>query len=602
MTNLGGGRFFRRLFLSYALLVVAASSTIGWLVLGHLRDLSLREFTKSLEGTARVLAATASANPAHLWSRQLRQQIDEVSRDTGLHLTYALSDGRILAESSPHSGPATSRLLALPEIQDARTHRYGVARRALGDAGDHLLVAVPILLEYELIGYVRAGLPLSPLAGRAESLRNRVALGASLAGSLALLLGFVFARNVTRPLEAVADTCRALGAGRLDARVGLSRNDEFGVVARTVDDMAADLQRRIDEETRERRRLTALLAAMTDGVVAVTARGTIAFINEVALRVLALDSAAAREARFAEVAKPAAVVEVYREALDSGSPVQREIRVAGHPHHTVLSVFAAPLYDSDGTPRGALVVLHDLTELRRLEEIRRKFSANVSHELKTPLAAIASLLDAMLDDTDMVPEVRNRFLGRMRDQTDRLQSLVQDLLALSRLESERAVLALTRVHAGTLVAPCMRMFAPLAEQKNIALETEVGPGSLWMHVDEKSARLVVSNLLQNAVHYTPPAGRVTIALSSRPDAVCIEVRDTGIGIAPEHVDRIFERFYRVDSARSRQVGGTGLGLAIVKHLTVAMGGQVSVESELGLGSTFRVQFRAAPSVEEAPRN
>jgi two-component system phosphate regulon sensor histidine kinase PhoR len=267
--------------------------------------------------------------------------------------------------------------------------------------------------------------------------------------------------------------------------------------------------------------------------------------------------------------------------------------VTGHPHDQVLVVYATPLRDTDGTPRGAMVVLHDLTEMRRLEEVRQKFSANVSHELKTPLAAIGSLVDALIDDLEMPRAGQERFLQRIRDQNERLRKLVQDLLAIARLESANDVLECELLHAGALVSPCLRTFGPVAQQKGVSLELHTSNAPLWISVNAEAGRLIVNNLLDNAINYTPTGGQVTLSLVPHDSVVSIEVCDTGIGIAPEHLDRIFERFYRVDPSRSRRGGGVGLGLAIVKHLTGAMGGRVFVESTPGKGSVFTVQFPAA---------
>jgi two-component system phosphate regulon sensor histidine kinase PhoR len=588
--------FFWKLYLSYAVLVLVSAVVIGVLVLESLRTGALRDSEASLFNTARLLASMEAANPAHLWSRELPRQIKEVASETGLHITLLFANGTpaVAAQHSADSTPATLRArLDLPEFRAARRGRAGQATRAPAPGEPvHLLLAVPILLEYETIGYVRVGVPLSKLTTRQDELRNRVLAGTTVNALIALALGFFFARHTTQPLADIGEICRRLANGHLEERVRLRRSDEIGVVARTINKMAGEVQRRIHDETRERHRLAALLSAMTDGVVAISARQTIAYVNDVAARLLVLETTS-RGQPFREQVRLAAVREVYDEALAADQHVVREVRLMAHPQEIVLRLDATPLRDPKGAPFGVLLVLHDLTSIRRLEEMRRTFTANVSHELKTPLTAIGSLVDTLLDSGAVEPATQQRFLEKIRNQNERLQSLVHDLLVISRLESEREVLPTSPIDLGPLIAECVRTFAEVAERKRVKLiyhspsEPVVVPGN------EEALRLIFNNLLHNAVTYTAANGMVSLTLGCAGGRAMVAIRDTGAGIAPEHLDRIFERFYRVDRARGRQDGGSGLGLSIVKHFTQALDGQVIVESKLGEGTVFMVQLPLA---------
>jgi two-component system phosphate regulon sensor histidine kinase PhoR len=254
----------------------------------------------------------------------------------------------------------------------------------------------------------------------------------------------------------------------------------------------------------------------------------------------------------------------------------------------VVEMHASPLRDGDGHLVGAVVVLHDITELGRLEAVRRDFIGNVSHELKTPITAIRGLVETMIDDREMDQEIRDRFLGRISEQPQRLSTLVTDLLALSRLESEGAPLERSLVDLRDVVATAARGLLSSAEELGVVVEVESPDSPLYIRGDEEILRQVASNLLDNALKYTPAGGRVWLRLHEDRALAVLEVEDTGIGIEPEHQARLFERFYRVDKARSRELGGTGLGLSIVKHVALVHGGDVSVESAPGRGSTFRV--------------
>lgn len=586
--------FFWKLYLSYAALVLVSAFVIGSLVLGRLRQTALSDTEANLYGTARLLASMEAANPAHLWSDQLARQVREVAEETGLHLTLLYANGTPAAESTPSvAAVRPAEALALAEFRDARTRSYGRDLRVPhGTATEHLLLAVPILLELETIGFVRVGLPLTRLQERHVELRDRVLAGASLNALIALGLGFVFTRRVTRPLAAIGVHCQRLAAGRFDERIGMRRDDEIGVVAGTIDRMAHEVQQRIRSETRERQRLAALLAVMADGVVAVSARQTIAYHNDVAARLLGLDAAATGQP-FLERVQLAGVRECYAEALREDRRVVRELRIAGHPQALVLRVDATPLRDPADAPFGVMLVLHDLSAIRGLEEMRRTFTANVSHELKTPLTAIGTLVDTLREDPAMPDAVRQRFLGKIRDQNERLHRLVQDLLMISRLEAERDVFEKSAIDLVGVLTECVQTFAEIADKKGVALTWDEEHSPVIVLGNAEALRLIFNNLLHNAVSYTAPGGGVVVGVTTADGVASVAVRDTGFGIEPRHLERIFERFYRVDDARARSGGGSGLGLSIVKHLTQALDGCVRVQSTPGIGSVFMVTLPLA---------
>jgi two-component system phosphate regulon sensor histidine kinase PhoR len=284
--------------------------------------------------------------------------------------------------------------------------------------------------------------------------------------------------------------------------------------------------------------------------------------------------------------------------MRANGPVNGELRLRGGDG-PAIEMHAGPLTGGRGEVVGAVLVLNDVSELRRLEAIRRDFVANVSHELKTPLTAIRGLVETILDDPEMPVDVRQRFLERIEEQTQRLSTLVTDLLTLSRLESESSRREREVVDFRGVVDSSVRRLRGVAEGKGIHLETAFDGDALWVLGDEEQLRQMVDNLVDNAVKYTPEGGRVAVRLRAATEEgtgqteCLLEVDDTGIGIEPRHQERIFERFYRVDKARSRELGGTGLGLSIVKHIAKDTGGSVSLESRPGLGSTFRVRLPLA---------
>jgi two-component system phosphate regulon sensor histidine kinase PhoR len=268
----------------------------------------------------------------------------------------------------------------------------------------------------------------------------------------------------------------------------------------------------------------------------------------------------------------------------------REARIALPHKEQVIQTIAAPLRDAGGDLGGAIVVLHDVSELRSLEKVRRDFIANISHELKTPLTAIRALVETLIDDTDMDAETHQRFLVKISDQSSRLANLVVDLLTISRLEADESNLEFESIDFRGPVGESYRTLLPHAEASQISVEPRLPDHPVTVEGDGEALRELVDNLLSNAIKYTPSGGRVQVRLIQEGSNAILEIEDTGIGMTAEDQSRVFERFYRVDKARSRQMGGTGLGLSIVKHVALSHGGNVSVRSETGRGSTFRVQI------------
>ncbi len=594
--------FFWKVFVGYAALVAVSTAVIAGILLGAWRRETLRTLDSTLLGTARLIAAMEAANPDHLWSTSLPQHILEVSEQTGLILTIVFANGEVAASSAPLGEPESgASLLILPEFIAARDTGRGEASRALHHQGDlHRLLVTPIVLDYEIIGYVRAGLPLAQVENQLAALRGRVLTGAVLNALLALGLGFGFARHTTRPLVSIRDACQRIAEGDFARRITLQRRDEIGVVATTINRMLDDVERRIRGEIRERQRLSTLLAGMSDGVVAVTAKGVIAYHNEVATRLLGFESTRAEGKTVESQLTLRPALELYRQAIKGTQRVIRELRVHGHPSDLVLRVAATPLRDEANAPFGVLLVLHDLSELRRLEELRRTFTANVSHELKTPLTAIGALLDILQGAEPVEAPTQRRFLQKIRLQSERLVALVSELLVLSQLESDPNPPVMQSVDASALVQGCIQTFSEVAERKGVDLGATSGANSLPLRSHEESLRLILHNLIHNAITHTPAGGRVTVSASATAESATFIVSDTGAGIEEEHLERIFERFYRTDRSRDRAAGGNGLGLSIVKHLTQALGGKILVESRVGQGSTFTVHLPVREGREAPP--
>jgi two-component system phosphate regulon sensor histidine kinase PhoR len=325
-------------------------------------------------------------------------------------------------------------------------------------------------------------------------------------------------------------------------------------------------------------------------VVAVDREERVVHANAAAQAILGIDAKSALGRRIWEVTRVTEVSEALGEAMKQNRMRVSEVRVPTPQKDQVIQLTATPLKDAGDRLDGAIVVLHDVSELRQLESVRRDFVANISHELKTPLAAIRGLVETLIDDRDMESATRDRFVEKIRDQSVRLNNIVSDLLTLSRLESGQGGLRFEGMDLRETITESYRAQVHAAETKQVDLVARVPDAPVAIDGDGEALRELVDNLVNNAIKFTPAGGRVDIRLGVEGSHVVLEVEDTGIGIPIEEQGRVFERFYRVDKARSRQLGGTGLGLSIVKHVALAHGGNVSLKSAPGRGSTFRVQF------------
>jgi two-component system phosphate regulon sensor histidine kinase PhoR len=406
----------------------------------------------------------------------------------------------------------------------------------------------------------------------------------------AIGLSAALTRQFTRPLNDLMRAVERMGAGD-GPRIFSTDDDELSMLGQTFNRTSEMLTSRIGQLEQDRQQLRTILSGMVEGVVALDADQRILFVNDRATLLLELPAPPPVGRPIWEVVRHRSLLDVVRRALDSPEPHREEINWAGKAARC-LTVHAACLPGE--RPRGAVLVLHDTSDLRRLESLRQEFVANVSHELKTPLSVIKAHVETLVDGAVEDAEHRGRFLEQIARQSDRLHALILDLLSLARIESGSELYDFQAVPLPALINACLERHQPRAESRRqtLALLTPNAPSvSVW--ADEEALDQVLENLLDNALKYTPEDGEVRVGWCVSEEMACIEVADTGIGIPEGDLPRIFERFYRVDKARSREMGGTGLGLSIVKHLVQAMNGNVRASSRVGAGTTFTVSLPLA---------
>jgi two-component system phosphate regulon sensor histidine kinase PhoR len=404
---------------------------------------------------------------------------------------------------------------------------------------------------------------------------------------------YVLARRFTQPLVELREGARKLAEGDLGHKIRVGSGAEHVELAETINAMSGRLASTFRLLEHDREQLRAILSGMAEGVIAIDSRRLVLFANDRAGLLLEFDATKAVNQQLADVTRLSSFHAVVEKGLAGAEPHREEFAVSG-PAARHLAVYVSR-FPGHGMP-GAVVVIDDMTDVKQAERMRQDFVANASHELKTPLAVIKSSVETLLDGAAEDPEAREMFLNQVAREADRLADLIKDMLSLSRIESGAIRLEPRAIALDKAITECVERHHPRADAKTLTMVERPPadvPADVPVWADPDALRQILDNLVDNAIKYTPNGGRITVRWGATADTVSFEVEDTGIGIPDPDVNRVFERFYRVDKARDRAQGSTGLGLSIVKHLVQAMRGQVRVNSKLEKGTTFRVTLPRA---------
>jgi len=588
-------RLFWRIYATYLIVVVLCTAAAGSFAVTSARAF-YRDHTAS---ELRARAALARVEVAPLLGRppsaRLEDQVRRMGAASVTRLTIIAGDapgavvGQVLADSKTVAAGMENHARR-PEVLAALAGRTGstVRHSATLDI-DEMYVAIPLREGGRVSAVIRAATPLTRVNAALAALYWRIGLGAAVVALLAAAIGLFVSRCISRQMRDLKTGAERFAAGDFGRKIEVPGTEEFASVAESLNGMAEELDEKIRTLTHERNEREAVLVSMVEGVVAVDPDEHVITVNEAGARLLGVDRAAAHGRSIQEVARNPELQRVLAETLEGRGPVESELVLRVGADDRTLQAHGTLLRDEDDDgASGAVIVLNDVTRLKRLEAVRRDFVANVSHELKTPVTSIKGFSETLLDGAVNDPEAARRFLRIIVKQADRLHSIIEDLLALSALEPSQAGSApLVEADVCDVVHAAVEVCEPKAQFRGIAIAVSCRDGVIAA-INAPLLEQAVVNLVDNAVKYSPDGGAVDVSLIEAPAEIEIAVSDRGPGIAREHLPRLFERFYRVDKARSRDLGGTGLGLSIVKHIAQAHGGRVSVESELGRGSTFRV--------------
>jgi two-component system, OmpR family, phosphate regulon sensor histidine kinase PhoR len=523
---------------------------------------------------------------------------------TSSRITVIAADGRVLGDSevAVDDLPRVENHAKRPEVIAAFAGGVGRDRRTSATIGASLLyVALPIVDGRNVIGVIRVALPVSAVTSSYAAIHRVMVLGALVALLVAFGIGLFVARRVTEPVVQMQTIAHQMSEGDFTVRAPIRSPDEIGALGRALNGLAARLREKIDDLGHEQAKATAILDGMIEGVIAVDGRDVILLLNERARAMFGLDATRGEGRPFLEVIRNTELHEAFREVRRAAesSVANREVRLVS-PVDRRVQVNAVPLRLS-ANEVGVVMVLHDVTELRRLEQVRTEFVANVSHELRTPLTAIQGYLETLLSGALEEQENAQRFLEIVFRHTERLGRLLNDLTDLSNIELGRVSLKLAPTRLDETVDAVLAIMSAKAKSGTVDLRSELPRDLPAVLADRDRLVQILLNLVDNAIKYTPEGGQVTVRVHE-PDQghIEIDVIDNGVGIPPADLPRITERFYRVDKARSRELGGTGLGLAIVKHLVFAHNGLLRIDSEPGRGTTVRVWLARAETPDAKP--
>jgi two-component system phosphate regulon sensor histidine kinase PhoR len=581
-------RLLWQLYPSYLLITVISVMGVTWYASSSLRQFFLGQTASDLEARARLV------------EKQIEECLDppdekcvdllckKIGRRASTRITIILPSGKVIGDSREDPAKMDNHV-DRPEFMQALTGPSGNSMRYSRTLEKNMMyVGIPVRANEQTLAVVRTSIPVTAIDVALKEIQIRIAGAGLVIALFAAALSLIVSRRITRPIEELRKGAESFARGDFQCTLPVSESEEIGGLAEAMNEMARQLHERINTIIGQRNEIEGVLCSMIEGVIAVDMDERVLSMNNAAVRMFGCNASEAQGRSIQEIVRNTVLREFVTDTLSSEKPVERDVVLSSNGD-LFLSGHGTLLQDAQGKQIGALIVLNDVTRLRRLEEIRRDFVANVSHEIKTPITAIKGFVETLREGAVKNPDDAERFLGIIEKHVERLEAIIEDLLSLSRIErgTEREENELVENSVKDVLDTAIQVCEVGAVARKIDIELSC-PENLFAKMEPRLLEQAVVNLLDNAVKYSNEESSIRVEASQGEGEIILSVRDEGCGIEKKHLSRLFERFYRVDKARSRQLGGTGLGLAIVKHIAQAHGGHVNVE----IGE--RMCFRGLP--------
>lgn len=577
-------RIYRRLFLTYVLVVFICLGLVGIITSVSLKRFYQHRIANELKTSAILVKNILNES---LETQDIQNLVLELSSQIGARITVVDSEGNVLSDSDENPAKMENHKNR-PEIKAALANQTGQSIRFSNTIKiDMMYVAISIKKKDELLGVVRLALPLTEIKEKLSNIYKIIIYSLLIGGLISLALSALVGRSFSTPLSEMKSLAQKIVHGDFSHRIRSKSKDEIGQLAESLMEMSEQLEKKIKAITEDKNKMEAILSSMREGVIVFDKNENILLFNSSLYQMLELRSEKYIGKPFWEIISNNEINSILKQTLKKEDSLSAQVSLL-YPEARIIHIQTAPINDDQGRLLGIVGVFHDITNLKKLEKARSEFIANVSHELKTPITSIIGFVETLRDGAVDDLKKRDEFLNIIHSQSQRLIDLLNDILSLSRIEFREIKMDIQPVSIKEILDNTQALYKNKIESKKQSLRVHIPSKLPSVLTDPEMIAQAFSNLIDNAIKFTPERGKIMVKAQETDDFIRTDVTDTGIGMAEKHLSRIFERFYRVDKARSREMGGTGLGLAIVKHIVQANKGRITVESQPGKGSTFSV--------------